>query len=60
MKLKITTKGKMVGQDLPKFCTYTYAKKLQKVYEAIGVNTVVVRDSRLRNSAIIDNYFINA
>ena len=60
MNLQITEKGKLIDKDLPKVCTYTYAKKLQKEYESICVNTVVLKDSRLRNSAIIDNYFINA
>jgi hypothetical protein len=60
MKLVITEKGKMIDKSLPKVCTFTYAKKLQKQYEGMGVNTVVLKDSRLRNSAIIDNYFINA
>lgn len=59
MKLEITQKGKLIDKSLPKVCTYTYAKKLQKEYKGIGVNTVVLKDSRLRNSAIIDNYFIN-
>ena len=59
MKLEITQKGKMIDKSLPKVCTFTYAKKLQKQYETMGVQTVVLKDSRLRNSAIIDNYFIN-
>lgn len=59
MKLEITQKGKLIDKSLPKVCTFTYAKRLQKRYESIGVDVVVVRDSRLRNSAIIDNYFIN-
>lgn len=59
MKLEITQKGKIIDKSLPKVCTFTYAKKLQKQYESMGVNTVVLKDSRLRNSAIIDNYFIN-
>lgn len=60
MKLEITQKGKMIDKSLPKVCTFTYAKKLQKQYENMGVHTVVLKDTRLRNSAIIDNYFINA
>jgi hypothetical protein len=60
MKLEVKEDGKILDSSLPKVFSFSYAKKLQKQYQSIGVNTVVLKDSRLRNSAIIDNYFPNS
>jgi hypothetical protein len=55
MKIQITESGKMIDTTLPRVLSPAYAKKLQKVYEAMGIRTVVVK-SKWVSSAIINNY----